>query len=139
MVLVEAKDIGGTKVSATEWVTCESDPQQWGDGATFVTKATRNFAVRRGRRAVFRFVAAYVPPAGEALPPSAVTLKLKVRDAKGRSRYTRSWSNVPLNTTRWHSIRRCWLARGTYRYHVYAELSDGTRQQLVGQGQMRIR
>jgi len=138
MVLVEARDIRGNRTTHVEWVTCEGDPQ-WGEGATFVTKATRNFALRRGRRAVFRFAAVYAPVMGDEVPSSGVTLTLKLRDSAGRSRYTRSWSEVPLNRTRWHSIRRCWLARGTYRYYVYATLPDGTTQQLVGSGRMRIR
>ena len=57
----------------------------------------------------------------------------------GRSRYTRMWSGVPLNATRYHSIPRCWLARGTYRYFIYGTLPDGTKQQQVDSGKMRIR
>jgi len=138
-ILVEARDIGGTKIARTEWVTCASDGEQWGDGATFVTAATRHFAFRRGRRAVFRFLSIYVPPSGGAVPASTVRLTLKLHDSNGRSRYTRSWSNVPLNRTRWHSIRRCWLRRGTYRYVIYATLPDGTQQQIAVFGRVRIR
>jgi hypothetical protein len=49
------------------------------------------------------------------------------------------WSGVPLNATRYHSIPRCWLARGIYRYFIYGTLPDGTKQQQVGSGTMRIR
>jgi|GEM_PF-492358 len=138
-VLVEAKDIQGNRSTQVAWVTCESDPGEWGDGATFVTRATRSFTIRRGNRAVFSFAAVYVPPDGGTVPSSRVTLTLKVRDSDGRSRYTRSWSDVPLNRLRSHAIRRCRLARGTYRYSIYATLPDGTTQQLVGSARMRIR
>jgi len=138
-VLVEAKDLAGSRTTETQWVTLESDPVKWGDGATFVTKATRNFGIRRGRKAVFRFMALYAPPVGEAAPYSRARITLKVRDANGRSRHTKIWTSAPLNRTLWYSIRRCWLKRGTYRYHIYARLPDGTRQQLIGSGTMRIR
>ncbi len=136
-VLAEVKDTSGTRVAATDRVTCESDPAIWSSGATFVTKATRNFTIRRGGRAVFGYVAAYAPSAGESAASSRIMLK--VRDSTGRSRYTRMWSGVPLNATRYHSIPRCWLARGTYRYFIYGTLPDGTKQQQVGSGTMRIR
>ena len=137
-ILVEARDRAGTRVANRTEVRCESDPVHWSDGSTFCTKATRNFAVRRGRRALFRFKILYAPASGEAVPFETAKVTFKIRDADGRSRYTRQF-NRGVNAQRSYTIRRCWLPRGSYRYYIYATLPDGRTQQMVGSARFRLR
>jgi len=138
-VKVDATDQAGAGVTETIPVTCVSDPARWSSGATFVTKATRNFSIRQGRKALFRFKVLYAPGAGESAPSSAATsVVFKIRDSKGRLRYTRVLSRT-LNTASSYTISRCRLARGSYRYSIYATLKDGTRQQMAGSGRLVIR
>ena len=138
-VLVNAIDRAGAAVTDIVPVTCVSDPAVWPNGATYVTKATRNFTIRRGRPAVFRFKVLYAPGVGESGPSSIkADVVFKIRDSKNRSRYTRHLSRT-LNTTSSYTISRCWLGRGSYRYYVYATLPDGTEQQMAGSGRLVIR
>lgn len=140
-VAVEARDQAGASAVKTVAVTCRSDAAKWRRGATFCTQAMRDFSVARGGTAVFRFIAIYAPGVGESAPFAQARLVLRVRDARGTSRYTRVYANgaTPLNVARAHSIPRCMLARGSYRYFIYATLPDGTRQQMAGSGSMTIR
>jgi flagellar hook assembly protein FlgD len=138
-VKVDATDRAGAGVTETIPVTCVSDPARWSSGATFVTKETRNFSIRRGRQALFRFKVLYAPGVGESAPSSAATsVVFKIRDSKNRSRYTRVLSRT-LNRTSSYTISRCRFGRGSYRYYIYATLKDGTRQQMAGSGRLVIR
>lgn len=138
MIRVDAVDVAGSRATEVIPVTCESDPARWASGATFCTKATRRFTIRRGSKAYFRFKVLYAPAVGESVPFTTARVVFKIRDAQGRSRYTRVLSRR-LNTVSSYTIRRCWLGRGTYRYYVRATLPDGTKQQLMESAQFRIR
>jgi|GEM_PF-4674897 len=104
----------------------------------FYTRATRNFGIRRGQTAEFRYQVLYGPPEGETDDGVTAAVTLKVRDASGASRMTREFSGVPVNTTQNYSTR-CWLAPGYYTYEIYAKLPDGTTQQRVGEGRMTVK
>jgi flagellar hook assembly protein FlgD len=138
-VAVDVRDPAAMSDTATAALRSTSDPSRWPNGATFCTRATRTFTIRRGSEALFRFQALYAPGAGETMPYAKATVVLKVRDANGRSRLTRTFSGTPLNEARSYRIARCWLERGEYRYSIYATLPDGTRQQMVGSARMTIR
>jgi hypothetical protein len=137
-ILVEARDRAGARVVHRTTVTCESDAARWSDGATFCTKATRSFTIRRGEKAAFRFKILHAPSVDDVVPFATAKVTLKIRDANGSSRLTRQFTRG-LNAQRSYTIQRCWLARGSYRYYVYASLPDGRKQQLVGSAQFRIR
>jgi len=108
------------------------------DGAgVFRTEALRNFGIRRGTKARFRYRVVYKPAAGAETYTSARVV-LKVRDSKGRSRLTKVWSSRALNRS-YYFTKRLFLAKGNYRYYVYATLPDGTKQTIVGSARLRIR
>jgi hypothetical protein len=139
-ILIQVRDVAGNAVSSTVAVPCESDPALWGDGTIFCTKALRAISITRGKDAVLRYMAVLAPPQGEkAAFTTAAKVTIKVRDAAGKWRYTRSISNVPLNQARSHTWTRCLLPRGTYKYYVYAKLADGTTQQLVGSAKLTVK
>jgi hypothetical protein len=102
------------------------------------TKALRNFGIRRGRVAVFRFKVVYAAGSADTQTYTRGVVILKVRDAKGRSRYTKVYKAARLNRVLRHS-RRLFLRRGTYRYFIYASLPDGTKQQKLGSGRIKVR
>ena len=93
--------------------------------------------IRRGAKARFRYRVVYSPAAG-AQTYSRARVVLKIRDSKGRSRMTKVWSSKGLNHT-YYFTKRLFLARGSYRYYIYATLPDGTKQEVVGSARLRIR
>lgn len=104
----------------------------------FFTLATRNFRINRGREAAFRYQVLYGPPAGGTYDGVTALVVFKVRDAAGASRLARTFTGVPVNTTRIHRTR-CWLKPGSYTYHIRAWLPDGTAAQRVGEGRFIVR
>lgn len=104
----------------------------------FYTRALRNFGTRRGTVAVFRFKVYYAPGSADATTYSRAVVVLKVRDAKGRSRYTKVYTAAALNKTLRHK-KRLFVKRGTYRYSIYSVLPDGVTQQKLGSGRMTVR
>jgi len=104
----------------------------------FYTRALRNFGTRRGRVATFRFKAFYTPGGADTQTYTRGVVILKVRDARGRSRYTKVYKAARLNRVLRHS-RRLFLKPGTYRYFIYASLPDGTQQQKLGAGRIKVR
>jgi len=102
------------------------------------TEALRNFGTRRGRVAVFRFKVVYAAGSSDTQTYTRGGVILKVRDAEGRSRYTKVYREARFNRVLQHS-KRLFLRRGTYRYYIYASLPDGTTQQKLGSGRITVR
>lgn len=108
------------------------------DAGQFLTRVTRDFTVRRGRVATYRFQVSYGPPAGHTASGVTARVVLTVRDARGASRMRRSLGDVAVNTTKSYK-RRCRLKPGYYTYEVRAVLPDGTVQQSIGRGRFIVR
>jgi len=104
----------------------------------FFTIATRDFRINRGWVAKYRYEVLFGPQAGETDEGVTADVTLKVRDSGGKSRMTKEFSAVPVNTSQTYEAR-CWLAPGYYDYYIYATLPDGTTQQSVGKGHFVVR
>ncbi|HET6494770.1 MAG TPA: hypothetical protein VFH61_05330, partial [Thermoleophilia bacterium] len=95
------------------------------------TKALAKAKVRRGRTATLRY------RVSDALSPKAkVTIRIKTRSG-------RTVKTLPVVTRRTNAASsskfRCKLARGTYRFHIYAKDLAGNKQVRKGYGTLIVR
>jgi hypothetical protein len=95
------------------------------------TRALARASVRRGRRATLRY------RVDDALSPTArVTIRVKTRSG----RTVKTLKAVTRKTNVATSSRfTCKLAKGSYRFHVYATDLAGNRQVRKGYGTLRVR
>lgn len=98
-----------------------------------VTFALRSVSVLRGRTAALPYLVADAEPCG---PTAKVTIYIK--DLSGRAKaklaYNRRSVNTPLRAT-----FVCRLAKGVYRYFVYATDTAGNRQSRVGVARLTVK
>jgi hypothetical protein len=103
-------------------------------GVKYRTEATRRFRIRRGGTAILRYRVA----AAAAAPSARAQVVIRIRRSDGRSVRTIVLTKRRLNvsqTTRF----RCGLARGTYRYFVYAGFAGAGKQTQVGSNRFVVR
>ena len=97
------------------------------------TRAARRVSVRRGRTAKLAYrVVDQVPSGGRA------TVTIRIRKSGGRAVKTLRLARRPVNVNLTAKFR-CKLARGAYRYYVYARDSAGNSQRRVGSAAIRVR
>jgi stage II sporulation protein D len=102
-------------------------------GVKYRTEATRRFVVRRGGLAVLRYrVVAAVAAATRA------KVVIRIRRPDGHNVKTIALSKRRLNLLQTTSFR-CRLARGTYRYFVYASFAGAGTQTKVGSNRFVVR
>ena len=98
-----------------------------------VTSAPSSASVRRGGTVSLKYKVADGKPCA---PRAMVTIRVKT--LKGRTVKTLSLGSRAVNATltyRW----RCTLAKGTYKYHVYAKDAAGNTQSRVGANRLTVR
>lgn len=137
-VTLAAQSASGTATPATLTITIAGSSSTPAFSGVLRTEALRAFAVRRGHAARFRYQVAYEPGSGDTVYTKA-SVVLRLRDAAGKPRGTISLPHIPLNKVRSYCIAHCRLARGSYKYAVYATLPDGTVQQRIGQAKFVVR
>jgi stage II sporulation protein D len=102
-------------------------------GVKYRTEASRRFVVRRGGLATLRYrVVAAAPAATRA------KVTIRIRRSDGHSVKTIVLIKRPLNL--WQTTKfRCRLARGSYRYYVYASFAGAGVQTKVGSNRFTVR
>jgi hypothetical protein len=95
-----------------------------------VTKA-RSASGRRARALSLRYLVS------DALSPTATSLRIVVRNARGKT--VRTLRSANCRTGAWQAVKWTPKARGTYRYSVYAADLAGNVQASVGSGKVRVR
>jgi hypothetical protein len=94
------------------------------------TTSARAAVVRRGARVTLRYRVADLTP--------RANVRLVVKTTRGALRKTLRPGWRGTNTLRSASWR-CTLARGTYRFFVYATDQAGNRQRVVGSARLTVR
>ncbi len=90
------------------------------------TFAPRGVTVRRGRTAALPYVVRDAPPCG---PTANVTVRVTTFSGKVVKQLLRPGQKIGVL----HSAAfRCWLAKGTYRFSVYARDTAGNKQSRIG-------
>jgi hypothetical protein len=122
-----AQDINGN-VEAQHTLTFEIVA----DTVKPVTSAT-SVSVRRGRTATLKYkVTDAVPTKGTA----KATIKIKNSRGKVVKTINAGVKNVNVNQT---AKFRCMLAKGTYKYYVYATDASGNAQSKIGSARLTVR
>jgi hypothetical protein len=124
-VLVEYRDDLGRFATARDTIGLDSRPP--------VTVAGRDVTIKRGTMAALTYRVVDRQPSG---PKADVVIRIKTRDGVVRKRLVRNDQKVGV----WHRASfRCRLARGTYRFHVYARDTAGNSQGRIGSGVLRVK
>jgi hypothetical protein len=94
-----------------------------------VTSA-RSATVRRGRRVTLRY------RVNDLTPRAKVRIVVRTRAGAARKTLRPGWRGTNVRRSAWF---RCRLARGTYRYFVYAIDQAGNRQKRLGSARLVVR
>ena len=91
--------------------------------------------VTRGRKALFR-----VKVADKVAGDPSQTVVIKIRNAKGKLMMTLSgFGPMKPNVTLSLAWKKCTLARGTYKYFVYATDAAGNKQSKAGGNKLVVK
>jgi len=97
------------------------------------TKAPYSARVRRGRTATLRYRVMDAAPNG-----GTAKATIRIKTLRGKTVKTIRASYKPVNTTQKVSFR-CRLAKGAYKFYVYAVDRAGNSQSRVGWNRLRVR
>lgn len=124
-VYAEYRDGAGPTVALSDTIGLDTVPPR--------TYALRSVTVRRGRTAALPYIVRDAQPCG---PTADVTVAVRTPSGKLVKKLLRPGRTIGVA----HSAAfRCWLAKGTYRFFVYARDTAGNKQSRVGTALLTVR